>query len=501
MTEGRILLQYFLCLCVWRVTYSFWTLELVPAAPWNTWKSLFWPLYESNFKGFFSLHLCFYVHCTSQNLCIIMYTVGDFLHCLNLLCWCVNPCNVQDFCYLTSDSTALALKCLHLLAVFRTGWLKTAPMFASSAFTMTLLSPPGLQTTASARTSRWCVCVCVSVCLLWVEGEGGCRKSWCLQRPLRSSLMRHTTKDKLVNLYMLHHTYTFKGPGRKQGLQLENLSWQALHCRNHAVSCCTCLNNLVSGENQRVQDSVHTSRCYACIFLLRSVLLCCIALCCVLTGAHWRDGVRSSWFALLHCLVLCVDRCTLKGWSQELLICSAALSCAVCWQVHVEGTESGAPRQAEQGHGGHATHHLGRSFHGRCVSLKKKIFFNQSFHGGYSLFSFLSVILWGVSLLSFFYQTFCRGYVSLLYIHACVCVCVCACLCVRVVTLGPCMCPVLHHYFVTQSYSSNLSRRYWSCQRDIMQWTCSSFPLPPHQHPHHRQYHQHHSFSFCSSHS
>ena len=124
----------------------------------------------------FFLHLCFYVHCTSQNLCIIMYTVGDFLHCLNLLCWCVNPCNVQDFCYLTSDSTALALKCLHLLAVFRTGWLKTAPMFASSAFTMTLLSPPGLQTTASARTSRWCVCVCVSVCLLWVEGGGGLQK-------------------------------------------------------------------------------------------------------------------------------------------------------------------------------------------------------------------------------------------------------------------------------------------------------------------------------------
>ena len=249
-------------------------------------------------KVFFFLHLCFYVHCTSQNLCIIMYTVGDFLHCLNLLCWCVNPCNVQDFCYLTSDSTALALKCLHLLAVFRTGWLKTAPMFASSAFTMTLLSPPGLQTTASARTSRWCVCVCVSVCLLWVEGEGGCRKSWCLQRPLRSSLMRHTTKDKLVNLYMLHHTYTFKGPGQKQGLQLENLSWQALHCRNHAVSCGTCLNNLIFYSGLFCSAALSCAVCWQVhVEGMESGapdLLSCIVLCCVLTGARWRDGVGSS---------------------------------------------------------------------------------------------------------------------------------------------------------------------------------------------------------------
>ena len=86
-----------------------------------------------------------------------------------------------------------------------------------------------------------------------------------------------------------------------------------------------------------------------------------------------------------------------------------------------------------------------------CLSTLFSFFLNRSFHGGYaSLLSFfLSVILWGVSLLSFFYQTFCRGFVSLLYIRACVCgvcvcVCVCACLRVRVLTLGPCMCP----YFI-----------------------------------------------------
>ena len=404
------------------VTYSFWTLELVPAAPWNSWKSLFWPLYESNFKGFFP-HLCFYVHCTSQNLCIVIYTVGDFLHCLNLLCWCVSPCNVQDFCYLTSDSTALALKCLHLLAVFRTGWLKTAPMFASSAFTMTLLSPPGLQTTASARTSRWCVCVCVclSVCLLWVGG-GGCRKSWCLQRPLRSSLMIRTAKAKLVNLYMLHHTHTFKGPGRKQGLQLENLSWQALHCRSHAVSCCTCLNSLVSGENQRVQDSVHTSRCYVCIFY--SGLFCSVALSCAVCWQVNVEGTESGApVSLVH----------VEGMESGAPVCSAALSCAMCWQVYVEGTESGAPRQAEQGHGGHAAHYLGRPFHGRCVSLLSFFSFLISHSMGgmslYSLFAFLSVILWGVCLYSHFSIRHSVG-VCLSTLHSCMCVCVCVCLCV-----------------------------------------------------------------------
>ena len=156
--------------------------------------------------------------------------------------------------------------------------------------------------------------------------------------------------------------------------------------------------------------------------------------------------------------MLCVDRCTLKGRSRELLdkLSKAMVGTRpIIWVGHSMGGvslysffflfESVIPWEV-------------------CLSTLFFFFLNRSFHGGYaSLLSFfLSVILWGVSLLSFFYQTFCRGFVSLLYIRACVCgVCVCVCVCVPACerfNTGPLYVPVLHHYFVTQSYSLNLSR-------------------------------------------
>ena len=180
--------------------------------------------------------------------------------------------------------------------------------------------------------------------------------------------------------------------------------------------------------------------------------------------------------------------------------------------MYVEGTESGAPRQAEQGHGGHAAHYLGRPFHGRCVSLLSFFSFLISHSMGgmslYSLFAFLSVILWGVCLYSHFSIRHSVGGMSLYstFVHVCVCVCVCVCACVPACescNIGPLYVPSTLSLFCSPvlfiklfKRILELSERYNSV--NLLFFSSSSSPASSSSQYHQ---HQHHSFPFCSSHS